>query len=1343
MRVSVSSGLFIAAFLACEFLAALTHTNYGISLWYAPAGLAMAVLLFGGLGYALPYYFAKVAAASIVLPFPPGHGTAHVLVLALVPVLTYTMAAFAIRNWLHVNTLLERNRDLVRFLSVVPISTTLASFGFVGVMWLEDLLPAGEVVRAAADFWIGDVVGILSLTPFLLSFGFPWCARKVRFLIEPSRLFTEAPGLIRAKKRQLVETLAWSVALGGALWIAFGGPRGGELQILYPCYLPLIWAGIQRGVPGASTTILAITAACALWGKSVDLAPAPGIQLFLIATSLTGLFLGSAASERARAIADLREIHQIYRQAISAADAVPYVRDFVRNRYSYMGEGIKRLTGYAAGELEPQMWAKLCNKAEVLGEGAGMELQEAIRRARSGEFKVWRSNSLFTRKDGQKRWIADAAVQVFDESGKLLRALGMLQDITEIKKAEEALRRSRDILYSLLENVPAAVAMLDRNLRYTVVSHRYIEDFRLEKDIVGKHIEEVFPEVRGDTGFHARVERCLKGAIESGDETRFVRKDGSEHWLRWEVRPWYDLDGEIGGLIILSEVITERIRAERALRASEAYTRLIVDTALDAVITMDAAGRITSWNRQAERVFGWKRDEVTGRSVAETIVPHHMRDMFEKARQHYLATGEAPIIGRLVDFHGLRRNGEIFPAELSVTPIHAPDGAVSFSGFIRDITERKRAEDAQKRSRSVLYSFVEHTPAAVAMLDRELRYLAVSKRWLTDYRLQNEDIIGRHHYDVFPEIRRMPHWLAIHQRCLAGAVCRSDEDRFVRQDGQEDWIRWEVRPWTDERGEIGGIIMFTEVVTERIKAQKALKQSEERLDLALKGADLGLWDWNIQTGEVIFDERWAGMLGYAVNELEPHLDTWKKLVHPDDYDRVSRVFKAHLNGEIPFYETEHRLRAKSGEWKWILDRGRVVEWDGHGKPVRATGTHLDITERKKAEEERQQLEAQMLHAQKLESLGVLAGGIAHDFNNLLVGVLGNADLALLESSPASAIRENLEAIVTSAQRAADLCKQMLAYSGRGRFVVLPVQLNELVQEMAHLLSVSVSKRVSIQYNLADHLPLVEADPTQVRQVIMNLITNASEAIGDNVGTIRISTGVMECDREHLRDICIQDDLEPGSYVMLEIQDSGCGMDTETQKRIFDPFFTTKFTGRGLGMAAVLGIVRGHKGGIQLRSEPGLGTTFRVLFPAHDVADIPGYRPTVDGDLLEASGLVLVVDDEEPVRAIARALLERAGFTVLSAPDGHEALDIFRQRHREIEFVLLDVTMPTLGGREVLHEMRKIQSDVRIILSSGFDEKDALTQVSAERITAYIQKPYRSQEFYAAIRAALDTSTQRS
>ncbi|MCP4679165.1 MAG: PAS domain S-box protein [Deltaproteobacteria bacterium] len=257
----------------------------------------------------------------------------------------------------------------------------------------------------------------------------------------------------------------------------------------------------------------------------------------------------------------------------------------------------------------------------------------------------------------------------------------------------------------------------------------------------------------------------------------------------------------------------------------------------------------------------------------------------------------------------------------------------------------------------------------------------------------------------------------------------------------------------------------------------------------------------------------------------------------------------------------------------------------------------DITEQKRAEEERLRLETKVLRSQKLESLGVLAGGIAHDFNNLLMGILGNADLAAMNLVPETPAREYVHQIEIASKRAANLAKQMLAYSGKGRFVVLAINLQTLVEEMVHLLEVSISKKVVINYDFAGNVPSIEADATQIRQIVMNLVINASEAIGDHSGVISIRTGVMECDRNYLNDTCLDDNLPEGVYSYFEISDTGGGMDKETIAKIFDPFFTTKFTGRGLGLAAVLGIVRGHKGAVEIRSRSGKGTTFTVLFPA--------------------------------------------------------------------------------------------------------------------------------------------------
>jgi two-component system, cell cycle sensor histidine kinase and response regulator CckA len=430
-----------------------------------------------------------------------------------------------------------------------------------------------------------------------------------------------------------------------------------------------------------------------------------------------------------------------------------------------------------------------------------------------------------------------------------------------------------------------------------------------------------------------------------------------------------------------------------------------------------------------------------------------------------------------------------------------------------------------------------------------------------------------------------------------------------------------------------------------------------------------------------------------------------------------------------------------------------------GRIVGTTGVARDVTARKnaeqevlRAEEERRKLELSVLQAQKLESLGVLAGGIAHDFNNLLTTILGNADLAAAELPPDSPVRGLIDDIELATRRAADLCRQMLAYSGKGRFVIQPISFNELVSEMGQLLSVSTSKKATLTHDFAADLPTVMADATQIRQVVMNLITNASEAIGDREGTITLRTGALSCNRDYFADAIGDSGRHlPGRYAFVEVSDTGAGMNAETMGRIFDPFFSTKFAGRGLGLAAVLGIVRGHKGAVKVRSVPGKGTTFRVLFPAHvagtdsgqlasEVASELGstISSVAAGDF-RGDGLVLIAEDEAAVRAVARNILERAGFRGLAAGDGREALDLYKQHGREIRLVVLDMTMPHLDGEACFLAIRELDPDAKIVLTSGYSEQEVVAHFVGKGLAGFVQKPYRADLLLGKIRNILQGS----
>lgn len=396
----------------------------------------------------------------------------------------------------------------------------------------------------------------------------------------------------------------------------------------------------------------------------------------------------------------------------------------------------------------------------------------------------------------------------------------------------------------------------------------------------------------------------------------------------------------------------------------------------------------------------------------------------------------------------------------------------------------------------------------------------------------------------------------------------------------------------------------------------------------------------------------------------------------------------------------------------------------------------EVNDRKHAEEERRKLEAQMRQTQKLESLGVLAGGIAHDFNNLLTSILGYADLASLELPPGSSARRHVDEVVNGARRAAELTNQMLAFSGKGRFVIEPLNLSEVVESMVRLLQVSISKKCALQINLAPNLPSVETDGAQIRQVIMNLIINASEAIGGNNGTIGINTGVMHCDKLYLSESYLDDDLPEGKYVYLEVTDTGHGMSPETIARIFDPFFTTKFTGRGLGLAAVLGIVRGNRGAIKVYSELGRGTLFKVLLPASDLPPVTIKSNDEHPREWITKGTALVVDDEDSVLALASRMMSTMGLSVLTATDGQSAVEVFRRESHRINLILLDMTMPNMNGEETFREIRNIRKDIKIILTSGYNEQTATSHFVGKGLAGFIQKPYSFEELSSLVRSVM-------
>ncbi|MFH1026564.1 MAG: PAS domain S-box protein, partial [Pseudomonadota bacterium] len=743
----------------------------------------------------------------------------------------------------------------------------------------------------------------------------------------------------------------------------------------------------------------------------------------------------------------------------------------------------------------------------------------------------------------------------------------------------------------------------------------------------------------------------------------------------------------------------------------------------------DMAGNIVAANARASSELGCSNQELLQLNIIDLDAVFTTPEL---VAEHFKALAES----KAMTFETIhrRKDGSQFPVEINVRLIDF-DGRPSVMGVARNISARRQAERVAADTRQQLEVIFDTMQAGIIQVNPQGVITFANRRMASMFGCKIDELIGSSYPEhVHPDQRGVGDERM--RRPIAGEIDHVHHERhYIRGDGSSFWGHLSGRRLEDGQGNLISLIGVIADISQMKKMHEALDYTNQCFTQALSGGQQILYRLNVKKGCYDYlSPAFERLTGYPVAEFsKTSLEKLPEYFHPDDRQRIfnyiDEQFASRTVCSINF-DMEYRFRKADGSYCWFHDTNTAV-FNEQDELECFFGSVHDISDRKQAEQERLKLEQQLLHAQKLESLGVLAGGIAHDFNNILTAIIGNADLALMRINLESPAVENLRRIEKAASQAADLAKQMLAYSGKGKFVVEHLDINLLLEEMLHMLQVSISKKSVLRFNLTKPLPTVEADATQMRQIIMNLVINASEAIGDKSGVIAVSTGCMDCDESYLKDVWLDENLDQGLYVYLEISDSGCGMDRDTMAKLFDPFFTTKFTGRGLGMAAVLGIVRGHRGAIKVYSEPGRGATFKILLPS---SGRPSEIFNCESKLDEwrGSGTVLLVDDEETVRGIGVEMLRELGFDTITANDGRQALEVFKSTPG-ISFVIMDLTMPHMDGEQCFRELRRLDADVRVIMSSGYNEYEVSQKFAGKRLAGFIQKPYKLSTLRTVIR----------
>jgi PAS domain S-box-containing protein len=824
---------------------------------------------------------------------------------------------------------------------------------------------------------------------------------------------------------------------------------------------------------------------------------------------------------------------------------------------------------------------------------------------------------------------------------------------------------------------------------------------------IGRAVSEVLRVAGELAGIDEVVERVLREArtVPPGNETTLVSRDGREIPVEITAAPIGDRAGNVRGVVLVLRDAGEKRRPEKAARGGGAQ----LSVALDAY-----RGGMWEWALRTNKSV-WS-DELWGVYALE---PNSCQPSYDTWLQRVYPE-DRPMAERIV--RECSRDGKPIELEFRVSypdrtlhwvmlvgqPLRDKDGQLErYVGIAVDITAGKLAEEALHESEERFRTIYEYGPGGIASIDLDGRLISANRAFLNIVGYEEDELLGRSFEEITFE-DDVPAQKALLREIVDGERDHfAIEKRYVRKDGTLVWVALSAAGVRNAAGRLEYALMAVQDITER-KRVVALSESEQHFRRLADSAPVMIWETD-KDGLVTFMN--TPLLTFTGRTLDQEQGSgWFECVHPDDRERTMARLTAFRVARRDF-QLQYRLWRADGEYRFV-NSGGVARFDADGSFAGYIGSCLDMTELKRNQEE-------AVARQKLESLGVLASGIAHDFNNSLGGILASAEMLMLDLDESSPYWEELERIKNVAIHGSEIVRQLMVYAGEESAVLEDVDLALLVGEMLDLMQVSISKRAAMKVDLPKDLPIIRANQAQLRQVVMNLITNASEALGTEGGTISVSLAPVNVGANNRIS-----GLREGDYLRLQVADTGCGMTEGIKARIFDPFFTTKPTGRGLGLSAVRGIISSHGGGVNLTSEPGRGTCFEILLPvAGELRSGAHVTPAAPPTSESAVGTVLIIEDEDALRYPTAKMLRRTGFTVLEAGDGRDATEQFRTHADNVDAVLLDLTLPGVSGPEILRELYRIRPDVKVVITTAFSWERVKAEIGDHPPSMFIRKPY--------------------